>query len=284
MPTLRYNPVTMQWSLLGGHTEHTVHITHAHIQEQARHPELLAACYPNSPFALEGEDAPIPTNDHLLYAEEPAVGEYELMLYRGDQDVFTWDSSLWQAWVELLQSRLLAFHRNPYLHSVRVAMHTGLQQSAAPAYRRVGDLIATSRPLSGHLALLSPELIKLLLERESAFTVFHNPYGSLQAPSAPTHADELWYLPNGHVPRLEAIRGAELAGLAKTLEVSCAALRKSHLNHDYVFTFHTTMGVPDAIGSWWLQMHRHVPHGTVLPVQTPQEQLVQRLRYAVGSL
>lgn len=284
MPTLRYNPVTAQWSLLGGQSEHTVHITQAHIQEQARHPELLAACYPNSPFAIESEDAPIPTNEHLLYAEEPAVGEYELLLYRGEQDIFTWNSALWEGWLELLQTRLLAFHRNPYLHSVRVVLHTGLQQSTAPLFRRVGDLIATSRPLTGQLPLLSPELIKLMIDREAAFTVLHDPHGSLQAPSAPTHADELWYLPSGHSPRLETLRGNELRSLAKTLEVTCAALRRSHLNHDYLFTIHTTMGVPDAEGSWWLQLHRHVPHGTILPVQSPPEMLVQRLRYAIGSL
>lgn len=280
MHSLRYNPLTGRWMLLGGQLEHSLHVTSAHQLEIGKNPHFLAANHPKSPFAMEPSDKP-PLATGLLYAPELPVGEYELLLHQGQEEVAQWSAAHWEAWIMLLQHRLLQAHRNPYLQHVRFLFDSAKQTSTLP-HRRVGDLIVTRQPLVPDQAI-SIELVDSLLEREPAFIVAHDKFGTLYVPSAPSFADELWYLPKSLQPDFSAVHGPSRTALAETLRLIMRMLGVAHLQFEWVIEIHTLLGAKDRERSWWLQLYRE-PHANQLPlaIQRLPETYVQQLRYALA--
>ena len=266
--------------LLGGQLEHSLHVTSAHQLEIGKNPHFLAANHPKSPFAMEPSDKP-PLATGLLYAPELPVGEYELLLHQGQEEVAQWSAAHWEAWIMLLQHRLLQAHRNPYLQHVRFLFDSAKQTSTLP-HRRVGDLIVTRQPLVPDQAI-SIELVDSLLEREPAFIVAHDKFGTLYVPSAPSFADELWYLPKSLQPDFSAVHGPSRTALAETLRLIMRMLGVAHLQFEWVIEIHTLLGAKDRERSWWLQLYRE-PHANQLPlaIQRLPETYVQQLRYALA--
>ena len=281
MHSLRYNPLTKRWMLLGGQLEHSLHITAAHQLEIGKNPHFLAANHPKSPFEMEPAAKP-PVANGLLYAPELPVGEYELLLHQGHQEINQWKAAEWEAWIMLLQHRLLQAHRNPYLQHARFIFDSSKQASTLPQ-RRVGDLIVTRQPLVPDQAI-AIELVDMLLERETAFIVAHDHFGTLYVPSAPSYADELWYLPRVLQPDFTAVHGANRTGLAQTLTLIMRMLGTAHLQFDWVIEIHTLLADKDRERSWWLQFYRE-PHANQLPlaIQRLPETYVQQLRYALAA-
>lgn len=268
--------------LLGGQLEHTLHITSAHQLEIGHNAHFIAATHPRSPFELE-PSASGPIANHLLYAPEEAIGEYELILHKGTEEVSQWTSEHFEAWIMLIQHRLLQANNNPFLQHVRFIFDSAKQTSSLP-YRRVGDLIITRQPLVADQAI-AIELMDLLLSREAAFIVVEDHFGSFYVPSAPSYADELWYLPKQVKPDFSAVHGSARTALAESLVLMFKMLSAAHLQFDWVIEIHTLLSSKQKEFSWWLQLYRE-PHANQLPlaIQRLPETYVQQLRYAYQSL
>ena len=276
MHTFRYNPVAKQWVLLGDALPHELRVSEAHRLDAHQPGPFFAASYPESPFQLEPGEALGRPAGSLLYAERPPVGEYELLLYGGAEPIALWRAQEWEGWLRLVQQRLSQLYHNPHLHYATVSLRTGLQHTAQP-YLRAGDLVASSHPVSGQTAELSAELAGRLAEREQAFILHADRFGTLLAASAPTLADELWYLPATAHPGFETQSKEARHALAETLASLMSRLRTSERH--YAIRLHTSLQASSDL-TWWLQIYHDMPmHAAeALPLQRLPELLVRELR------
>lgn len=280
MYTFRYNPSVGRWVLLGGAVTQSLHLTSAHLIHDERDAEFVAATYPRQPFIVEPPER-FGHPDDLLYAEQPPVGEYELLLYRGPEPMAAWDAKLWERWIMLVQRRLIQLLHNPYLHHVRLTYRTAAEQGI-DGFHRVGDLMATSHPIAGEPAELTAEMAAKIREREPLFTVHADQFGSLQVPSAPLYYDEVWYLPHHARSSLEMVHGEEREGLARTLAMLMRKLRSVHRDRQYILELHTSLAPENEEITWWIQVYREMHHDSLLPVQPLPETVVQQLRYTLS--
>src|SRR5690606_15565431 len=122
----------------------------------------------------------------------------------------------WEAWLMLIQQRLLQAHHNPHLHHAAVFFHTKAL-GTVEGYQRVGELIATSHPLAGLSVPLPVELARKIRHKEDVFIVRDHPQGCLYVPSAPTHEKEIWYIPGAPHPGFETVDKPTRHALAKDL-------------------------------------------------------------------
>jgi hypothetical protein len=267
MHTFRYNLAAKTWVLVGGPLA-LPHITPAHLLESGRATQFIAANYPKGPFVVEPSEASRPHS--LLYPEQDAVGEYELLLYTGHKKLADWKVAEWVEWLELLQHRIRMLHHNPYLHHLQIFLHSHHITTTAP-YHRVGDLIATSQPLKERQEISAVQVEKLLA-KESLFIVHADTYGFLQVASAPTHSKELWYIPRTPRPGIDSVHGTERENLAKILAYMAHSVYGE--SESFGLEIHTAFAGKNQDVTWWLQAYQG-SNAPVLEVQRPPESFVQ---------
>lgn len=283
MYTFRFNPVFGKWVMLGGAVHQPHPITDAHILDVGKDDDLMAASYPRQPFLIEPPAGkPFHVHEDQLFASQPPVGEYELLLYKGATNLFSWNSKQWEAWLNLVQHRLRQLHHNPYLHYVHVTLHTQSLDSAPP-YARVGDIIAASHQLVGLSTPMDTELADKIADKESVFTIIEDDNGRLYVPSAPLYEKEVWFIPTHYHPGFEQTSKEERRDLAQVLAVLIRQLKLEHPHEEYILDLHTALAGHHEETTWWLQIYRAesgVP--SVLPIRALPEAFVQHIRYLLG--
>lgn len=278
MFTFRYNPVFRQWVILGKPSAANP-LKPTHFLDVGKSDDFTAAAYPRDCFIIEPPSKPhskFGDSENLVFASQPPVGEYELLLYKGDEEPFFWKTALWSRWLALIQQRIRQIHHNPYLHYLHFTLSTSALTSV-PSYLRVGDLIATSHPVCGTNPVLDVELADKLRQKENIFTVVDSGYGCLHVPSAPLYNKEVWYVPQIYRSGFEQIESKERERLAKVLTV---LLRRLHLNYPddhYVINIHSALAAPELESTWWLQIYKEDLNALPLTVRALPENFVQAL-------
>lgn len=279
MHTFRFNPVFNQWVLLGGPVVAPLDLKESHLLDVGRKDGFSAATYPRQPFILE------PTRNHdkvdkaLLYTSQPPVGEYELLLYSGEETPFAWHAKDWDHWLSLLQQRLLQAHHNPYLHFAYFSFHTRALESIA-GYQRVGDLIMTSHAIAGSPDPFSTEIADKLRSKEDLFIVEETPVGDLYVPSAPLYNREVWFIPKQYRIGVESIEKEEREGIAHLLSTLFKALHGEFPETPFTLTLHTNMANMADDATWWLQIHEaETTSMSSLTVRPLPEAFVQHLHF-----
>jgi hypothetical protein len=280
MFTFRFNPLFKQWVMVGGAVVTPQQIGAANLLDVGAGNGFQAASYPRQPFILEpkGETA---EPGSLMHREEPAVGEYELLLYQGEQHFFSWDVAHWEHWLSLLQHRLRQLHHNPYLHFASVSLSTSALASVEN-YQRVGDLIAASHPLHGFLPLLSSELAERLQRKEPDFALFDDDRGRLYVPPAPLHDQEVWYLPATLSPGIDGLGAADRHQVAVVLSRLMHALHEEFPHRSYRMHLATELGGSQNDGTWWIQIYAEGPE-RALTVRTLPEAFLTKLALILGK-
>lgn len=265
MYTFRFNPVFQQWVLLGEQRLQTVNIQEAHkilpIPHEA--PHFQAATYPRQPFVLDQHKKG--TGDDLVFAAQPPLGEYELLLYSGKKSFFEWTEKEWEQWFMLASERIRHFHLNPHLHFVTLKLHTKALGTAGVEYQRVGDLIAASHPLAGMSVPVQPELIEKLLDKERVFVVHKTAHTAVYVPSAPLNHKEVWCLPQAETAGLESLGKPERRSWSRTIALVMHVLREEFPKEQWVITLHTAVAQIEHQDQWWIQIHQDGP-GQVTPL------------------
>lgn len=270
MHTLRYNPSTLRWGLYGPPLPERLEVLNAHLVD--KDPSVFtAAVHPANPFVLASDEGEVAHHNELMRAERPAVGEYELLLYKGKVPFAQWGVAEWEGWLGLVQQRLLALQHNPHLGWLQVALDTGLLDTVA-GYQRVGELIGCSVSL-GENAHLTEETLHRLYDHEQLFRVMENQVATVQVPSAPTFAREIWYLPRQAVLGFEEVHGAARSDLAEQLH---ALYQREYQGHRMQLRIYTYPAEYDLTYSWWVQLF--TGDEPVLPIHPRPEGLVHRLR------
>ena len=282
MYTFRFNPLCEQWVILGGPVFAAQQITEAHLLDTDKKNDFVAAAFPKSPFIMDPPTAKHLVPDPLVHASQPPVGEYELLLYRGDKQFYARGVKEWEKWLLLLQQRLSGFQHNPHLHFINVSLHTQALESVEQ-YQRVGDVIATSHPVSGVPRVLDVELAEKIHKKESLFALIDDIRGRLYVPSAPLYDKEVWFIPAKYRSSIAHIDASERTHLAAILAALFSSLKKEHPHEEYVLTIHTNLIKPAKEVTWWLQLYRAEPGvASPLPVRRLPEAFVQQLRYLLG--
>ncbi len=280
MHAFRYNPVFHQWVLVGPQpipTAITLN-TSALLDGGKSSAPFVAAHLPHQPLVFDPLEVTMGVEEGQVYASEPPVGEYELLLYRGPEDVFTWTAAQWTGWLELVQQRVRQLHTNEHLQHVHVQFNTGLRKQVE-GYHRVGDLVAATQELVGMSTLITDEIATKLHERERFFELHHDTLVHLILPAAPLHENEMWFLPHRHHPSVESVGADERAGMGQLL-----ALLMAHLHHEFpqaewMVRVHSGMATHAPHLCWWLQVYQAV--GTEKPalaVHTLPEYFLKKLR------
>jgi hypothetical protein len=278
MHVVRYNPVFRQWVLVGPQQLSIPSELPASVLLDGGKSgaQFVAAHLPHQPLVFDPEEVTLSAEVGQVYASQAPVGEYELLLYRGQHDLFAWDAAHWSAWLELVQQRTRAMHHNTHLHHVHVQLHTGLRTSIT-GYQRVGDLVATSQQLAGMSTLITDEEATKLHERERTFEVHHDGFAHVLVPSAPLHANELWIIPQRHHPSMESIGADERTGLAMLLATLMPHLAHEFQGHDWMIRLHGGFATHSPHESWWMQLY--TTDGTESPalnVRSLPEYLVKK--------
>lgn len=258
MYTFRFNPVFKQWVLLGEVIPTNVAVLPVHGLDKGKkiHPDFSAAHFPRSPFLLDPPKGHKKHEDDLLFAAEAPVGEYEVMIYNGEQDFYKWPTKTWEQWLLLLNERIRAMHHNPHLHFINLKLHTRSLHTTGELQQRVGDLIATSHPIAGMSTPLASELVHKLLDKEKLFAVYHDAAGTLYTPSAPLNDKELWYFPKEAGGSIEMLGAHERKNLAHSLSLAFAVLKEEFPTSNFLMTIHTAMaGAATDETTWWIQIH-----------------------------
>lgn len=278
MYTFRFNPMFQQWVLLGEPIPNSLIIQAAHkIQPLLKDaPHMQAATYPRQPFVLD-PGITKRHEDELLYAPQPAVGEYELILSTAPRTFFNWKPADWEEWFLVLTERFRAFHLNPHLHFVSVHLATKALLSAGSEHERVGDLIATSHPVAGTATPVSEELVTKLLERERLFVVYHDDHGALYVPTAPLHHHEIWYLPR-HEKGLDVLQLPERKAAARALSALFTVLHEEFAEEHWQMVLHTPMAATENNNHWWIQIYQDVPIESSLPISPLPERFTFLMR------
>ena len=279
MFTFRFNPLFKQWVMVGGAVVAPQRVGPAHLLDVGAADGFQAATYPRQPFILEpkGETA---QPGSLMHREEPAVGEYELLLYQGPQAFFDWDAAHWERWLTLLHHRLRQLHQNAHLHYVTVSLSTAAL-TTIENYQRVGDLIAASHPLHGFLPLLSTDLADRLRRKEPDFCLFDDSRGRLYVPPAPLHDQEIWYVPSAFRPGIDGLDSSERSQVAAVLSRLVHALHDEFPHRSYRLQIATELGGKDSDGTWWVQIYAEGPEHS-LAVRTLPEAFLAKLVLILG--
>jgi hypothetical protein len=266
MHTFRFNPVFRQWVLLGSPVPVQVEVTAAQLLSIGKGNDLVAATYPKQPFILDPKPGvPKTPAGERLYADEPALGEYELFLYGGKHHFYDWKQKQWEAWLTLAQQRILQFHHNPHIHFAALSLHTSALDSVS-GYQRVGDLIGTSHQIAGEMPLLTPTLADKLFAKERGYVLHESKQGRLQVPSAPLGEQEVWYVPTAYKRGIEQIGKSEREECAFVLAKLFPALHEEYPRDNYVLTVYTAMADHKEEITWWIRIQRQATHTT--PVQS----------------
>lgn len=276
MYTFRFNPVCEQWVLLGTPVPTDLSIKPSHLLDVGKRDGFMAATYPRQPFILDAE-RPKQHSPDRLYADQQPVGEYELLLAEHQQPFFKWQAAQWEAWLSLVQQRIVQFHHNPQLHYLYLALDTGALDTAGKNYQRVGDLVAVSHPVFGEDLVMTAELAEKICARESIYTVAENEYGRLQVPSAPLHEHEAWYIPKRQVSGIEQLTKQERKALAETLADFMAVVHDEWPEDRYLLTLHTSLAAKHRDLLWWVQIHKKTGDLGALPVRPLPERFVRDL-------
>lgn len=276
MYTFRFNPVFNQWVLLGEQMPQALALLPAHTL--MRQGDFLVASYPRQPFLL---DPPTQKKHHaqdLAYAAQPAVGEYEIIVYTGKKELWQWVAEEWEAWTLVVAERLRQLHLNPHLHFVSLNLHTSALNTLGDATQRVGDLVATSHPLAGMEPQMTQDLLVKLVEKEKLFVVQHKKHGALYVPSAPTQHQEVWYLPVDAQGGFEDTPAAGRKTVAEALAALMTTLHTEFPTEQYIIRLHTAMAGMGKEMSWWLQIFQENHTEGALVVHRNPEHLVYLLR------
>ena len=284
MYTFRFNPVFDQWVMLGGAVAAPHQLSDAHIltKDGSKKREFLAAVYPRQPFLLEPPDTHKNHHDSLLYAEHPAVGEYELLLHKGKKKFFNWEAAEWMSWLDLVQQRLLQAQHNPYIHYVNLTFHSSALESIE-GYQRVGDLIATSHPIAGMVGVLDREIAQKLEKKEHLFTIWSGDQGRIYIPSAPLQEKELWYIPAEYQASFERVESEACAELAEVLAHVFNRLHAEYPDEAYVLRLYSQVVGKQEEATWWIQIFKEESQlGGALLVHSLPEAFVQQLKHLLG--
>ena len=259
-------------------------ITQAHLLDIGSSKEFIAATYPRQPFILEStQQSTKISHGEMMYAQQQPVGEYELLLYRGDQEFFFWEQQQWEGWLTLLSNRLRELHHNPFLHYAYPTLRTSALESIE-GYVRVGDLIASSHPLLGFLPSLEIAIAEKIRTKERIFTVLDDDRGQLYVPSAPLHEQEVWYIPAKHQPAIESSSTKDRSSCAAVLALLMARLHDEFEHYSYVLNIGTSMASAEGNTTWWIQIYADIPDTSILPVRTVPEGFLQKLRLLLGQV
>jgi hypothetical protein len=281
MHTFRFNPLFKHWVVLGTPMGHQLELNPGHLLHSGGKSHFLAATNPEQPFVLDSPGRK-PTGT-TLYEEQPPLGEYELLLYRGDAKVSHWRAIEWEQWLELIQQRLRHFQHNPNLHHVEVRFHTSWVNTVGPAMLRVGDVIATSHPVAGRAPLLEHDLIAKLRKRERSYVLHDADDGFIYVPSAPLFEKEVWYAPIEQDSSIADCSAAGRRHTAEGLSLLMGALMKEWPNEHFAVELHTALIGTDNEVSWWVRVYqeaRRLPATlTVLPLP---EKFLRELGSLIG--
>lgn len=281
MHTFRFNSVFRHWVLLGSPVSHEVELTPAHLLHSGSIGDFLAATNPSQPFVM---DPPSMHNSaHALVHEHAPVGEYELLLYKGEKNLVSWGKKEWEQWLELLQKRLLHLHHNPHLHHVHVSFHSGWLDSTGKEYKRVGDIIGTSHPVAGAAPLLEHELVGKLRQSERGYIIHDGDDGMIYAPSAPSFNKEVWYIPAGQGGGFESVHAGARQHAAEALALLMKGLHMEWPQEHFVIELTTSLVDKRGDATWWIrifQEERRMP--ATLSVLPLPEKFVRDLAYLLG--
>ena len=281
MYTFRFNPIFEQWVLLGEPIPGSLTIQPNQVEKQGG--LFVAVDHPRTPFVLDAAGAR--DTEHLVHPAQAPVGEYELMIYRGDTDFFAWSTEEWSEWLLLLNDRIRQFHHNPHLHFLSAHLSTRAIHTLGDNYQRVGDLIATSHPIAGTPPQPSAHLLEKLHAKEKIFQVYQDASGTLLAPSAPLHPKELWYLPKTARQGIDGLEKTERDHLAHTLSLTFAVLKEEFPALPFTMQIHTGMaGGGHSHQTWWIQIYEDVYGENSLPMQPYPERFVFMMRQLLAHL
>lgn len=300
MYTFRFNPVFEEWVIIGEAIPKPTDLPDSALVNPGRKGDFLAANNPKTPFILDpelnhgfkgtpGQRQPEPKLDQLLHPEQPPVGEYEFLLYRGGKGLFEWGAKEWEEWMLLLIERIWQLHHNPHLHHFGFRFHTRGVMSLGGKYLRVGDLIASSHPLLGMNKLLDAKTAEKLKHKEQLLMAEFSGIGSLYATSAPSQKRELWFLPEKLTPSLDGIPDSPRRGLARLLAGLLPLLQSEFPKSAWILELHTSMSGMNPDSTWWLQIFED-PDGAsslaenLLPVKPLPEGFWQKLKYQLPKV
>ncbi|HSI20144.1 MAG TPA: hypothetical protein VLA04_00315 [Verrucomicrobiae bacterium] len=281
MHTYRFNPVFRQWVLLGSSVAHALQVTEGNLLHSGKRGDFLAANHPRPPFLMD--PPPRHGTSSTLYSEQPPVGEYELLLYRGKKHLKSWKAKEWHAWLQLLQQRLLHIHHNPHLHHAQVMMHTGWLHTVNDEYQRVGEIIATSHPVAGDVPLIDHELITKLRRAERGYLLHDATDGTIYAPSAPLFNKEVWYIPPSQGSSVEKASAVACLHTSEALALLMSALLNEWGKENFVVELHTALTDKKEDATWWVRIYQEERKmAATLDVVALPEKFIRDLSYLLG--
>lgn len=280
MHTFRFNPLFKHWVVLGNHVPHTIRIERGHLLHSGEKGQFVAATNPRQPFIIDKPS--VQGSVSMLHREEPAVGEYELMLYQGDRELRDWRVEEWDSWLSLLRARVLSLHANPLLHHLTITFHSS-HLKTVEGYARVGDVIATSHPVAGAAPLIEHELIQKLREKERGYILHDGPDGFMYAPSAPLMEKEVWYVAPHQHGAFDRVDREERMHTAEALALLTRAYLHEWPTMHLAIEVHTSFGSSPSDSSWWIRVYEEeaLTPATVVVRPLP-EKFIRDLSYLLG--
>jgi len=278
MYTFRFNPLFNKWVLLGTALPTSVTLKPGNIILGGRDPEFFAATNPRNPFIIEPEKNARVTG--RMYADQPAVGEYEFLLFQGKAKPAQWSAKEWDRYLSLLQQRLSQAHHNPHIHHAYVSF-LGAALASVPGYQRVGDLVLTSHPVASE-RLLSAELAAKILAKDSSYVIRSDAHGALYVPSAPMDTHEAWYVPQGSFSGIERIASKDRMAFAKSLAALMPVLEDEFPKVSFTMEIHTSL-VEEQGHTWWVRIFSATHEGTPLSVRPMPEKFRSILELRLGG-
>jgi hypothetical protein len=286
MRSFRFNPVFQQWVMVGAPDIEPETLTSAHLLDIGKNPHFVAAHYPRRLFTLEPPDSGVPRSplqNDILMTEQPALGEYELLLYQGTADFWQFGTAEWMHWLSLLQHRLRQLARNPHLHHVAVWLPTAKLFSLR-GYLRVGEVVATAHPLQYPRGNLDHELAEKL-RREKLHTLYTGEEGWLYVPSAPLHPQEMWYLPYAAGSSIEEAKIGQRREVAYVLSRLLNILHGEWPEQSWVIQVHTEVVGGHHGSMWWVQIYAdHLSQPGSVPLIPSPEGFAHVLHKILGHL
>ena len=275
MHMFRYNPLFKTWVMIGSPISNALSVTQAHILTNGKSNGFVAATHPRHPFLLDPETKKVQPASERLYKDNPALGDYELLLYSGSQDFWEWDTKTWQNWILLVQQRLIQSYHNPHLHYAQFSFSTS-DLDSIKGFQRVGDLVLTSHPLQ-EVPMLTEELTHKILSKELDYVIHQDGFGALYVPSAPTEDGEVWYLPQPQSPQIDSIGKDQRLATARILHKLFTALHHEYPSSQHVLHIYTYLSNSNEDISWFIRIHKKTEKPGVVPVHSAPEFFAQKL-------
>jgi hypothetical protein len=281
MHTFRFNPVFEHWVVLGSSIPREVSIRPGDLLHNGGKARFEVANFPGNQFLL---DAPSRRSEApTLHREQPALGEYELVLQRDTNPVGLWSAEDWTAWITLVRARLANGHHNPKLHHAVVEFRSRFLNTIADAtYQRVGDIIMTSHAVAGATPRLSTDLVDKLREHESGYVLHDGPDGMMYAPSAPLHAHEVWYVPQDQGDALSDASSKVCKHTGEALALVVRALCSEWPKQELAVVVHTAVVQGSTQHSWWIQIFADAGQQASVQAVPLPEPFLRTLSYLLG--